>query len=1116
MNRSIFTILNSSCTLGLSIMALCWAGASSANVEAFENHIRPVLAENCFSCHDADKSEGQFKIHSKVSYAKGGTRSGMDMANVNKLVIQVLQNNTDFPHPTHILSNDEHANLLEWVRKGAIWPEPVKTAITATMAEYIDESRKVHWSYQPVKKPELPTVKNTAWVQSPIDTFILAKLEEAGLEASGVADPHSLLRRIYYDLIGLPPTYEQMQSFAQDPSLESVGKIIDELLASPQYGERWGRYWLDVARYSDTKGFGLAEDRYFPYPHTYRDYVIRAFNEDMPYDQFIIEQLAADKLELNDDPSALAALGFITLGRQFPGDRNATLDDQIDVVMRGFQGLTVSCARCHDHKFDAIPTADYYSIYGIFRSSHRPSQLPLLSKPDESDAGYMEYKMELDKREKALEDFTVSLHEKHLRGTRTQLAKYLQFTHEALDEDNHTTIRQHMRENEKDLTWNLVQRWLTFLKTNENKADPVFDPWWAYAQLDMATFAEKSPAVLNSLDKTGLSTTIVNHFKTNPPQSMAEVNEYYGTVLHGAHKEWQALLNSEDSDVAVPNALADPERELLRQALYGEKSPANIPASDAIGLSDIEDRKRINARRETIQTHMSTHPSRPDRAMVLADTSSLYNPYVFKRGKEGVRGEDVPRRFLAVLSNDDRSDYDDGSGRLHLAKAIASKDNPLTARIMVNRVWMHHFGQAIVDTPSDFGSQGSRPTHPELLDYLAWEFMEDGWSVKRLHKRIMMSSVYLQTSAETPEGMKADPDNKLLGHFQRRRLDFEAMRDSMLLASDKLDITMGGHSVDISKEPFPNRRTVYAEVDRQDLPAVFSTFDFAEPGAHSEKRFQTTVPQQSLYFMNNAFVAEQARTIAKKVVEEHESTDVRIQNLYRELLKREVKQRELVLGKSFVESMKDVPILKIEQPKSKSDWLYGYGTVDPVNGKTTTFTEFPYWSGEAYQGDANWPEGNLGYAQLTKRGGHPGDENHSVVRRWISPVNSTISMVGELYHYSSVGDGIKAYMISSREGIIWEGEVQDDMILTEFNDRSIQIGDTVDLVVVSNGESAEDRFRWHPRLFLSAEDATQYPKQDWLTRFDYEGPPPKLPKPLAAWEQYAQVLLMTNEFLFLD
>jgi hypothetical protein len=930
-----------------SVVSISTAG-HAADSEFFEKNIRPVLAENCFGCHGADVSEADLRLDSAEDFTRALADRDLLSTEGQGLLESVVTNQTDFNHPLIELAADSHTNLLNWIQSGAEWPATVDTSMIPSMADYVAKAKREHWSFQPLTAENTSTpdvMDDNDWARSPIDHFILSKLHDAGLSPSEGAEPSHLIRRMYYDLIGLPPTYEEIQAFVADPSPDAIEATIDALLASPHYGERWGRYWLDVARYSDTKGYGREAEQYFSFPHTYRDYVIRAFNEDLPIDDFIVQQLAADQLDLGDDPRPLAALGFITVGRQFPGDRNATLDDQIDVVMRGLQGMTVSCARCHDHKFDPIPTADYYSLYGVFRSSHQPADLPLIETPDESTEAFQIYKAELDKQEKILAAFLATIDD-----------------------------------------------------------------------------AEKD---------------------------------------------------------------------------------------------DPEVKKKLAARRAAVRTHVNSHPNRPDRAMVLADTKPLFEPYIFLRGKAGQKGDNVPRRFLAVVSDTERTPFEHGSGRLDLARAIASEDNPLTARVFVNRVWMHHFGQALVGTPSDFGYQGKRPSHPELLDFLARTFMDGDWSLKRLHKRIMMSSTYQQSSVESFDARDSDPENELLSHFKRRRLDFEAMRDSLLVASGNLDRTLGGHSEQMIEAPFSTRRAVYAEIDRQNLPTMFATFDFPMPGAHSAGRFETTVPQQSLYLMNNAFVAEQARTVAGNTSEET-TGETRIKDMYRRVFSRDASAREVQIGLGFIDAMTKTEPLQVEMPAEKTDWLYGIGSVHEESGTTKTFSEFPYWSGEAYQGDSHWPEGKFGWAKLVKHGGHPGGSDHAVIRRWTSPVDSTISFIGELHHFSSEGNGIKAYIVSSREGIIWSGEVQDDFIMTEFQGHPIRKGDTVDLVVTSNGAEAEDRFRWHPRLYLSGEDATQYPKQDWLTRFDFQGPAPVTPEPLEPWAQYAQVLLMSNEFMFVD
>ncbi len=895
----------------------------------FETTIRPLLAERCYGCHGATQALGTVRLDE----SPGPSAERLRVA---------LQPGKDDGHPPTDLTPAELDLLLEWTSQGA--PRPASASRPNQrlgMDELIAVTRQNHWAFRPVVNPDSPAVGNGAWIQSPIDTFVLASLEKVGLAPSAEASRATLIRRAYHDLLGLPPTLEEIEAFAGDPSPQAYEAMIDRLLASPHFGERWGRHWLDVARYSDTKGSAFAEERLFPFAHTYRDYVIRAFNEDLPYDQFILQQLAADKLELGEDKRPLAALGFLTLGRTFGGQIHERMDDRIDVVTRGLLALTVSCARCHDHKFDPVPTADYYSLYGIFRSSREPAELPLIGESDASAPAYQEY----------------------LQGL---------------------------------------------------------------AELEAALARDEAAA------------------------------------------------------------LGNPE-------LQGKQAQ----------------------RRKAVEKFKNTHPGRPDRAMALEDTPELFNPTIFMRGDPNRPGEAVPRRFLAVLEGGERSAYTADSGRLELARAIASRENPLTARVFANRVWMHLFDTPLAGTPSDFGLQGEEPTHPELLDYLAWDFMEHGWSMKHLIRSIMLSSTYRQASDVHEAGLAIDAENKLLWRQNRRRLGFEAMRDRLLAASGNLDPRMGGIATNIALPPYGNRRTVYAEVDREALPAMFRIFDFATPATHTPVRFETTVPQQALYLMNNSFVAEQARrAAARPEVLSQDAAPARVRALYHALLNREPLAREIDLGVQFVaeQDVAEAHVPLREAPR----WLYGYGTLDESTGRVTSFTELPHWTGEAFQGEAKLPGATLGWAMLNRLGGRPGDPQHTVIRRWISPVDSKVAVVGELYHYSSAGDGVKGYIISSRSGILWQGDVQDGMLPTVADESEIRAGDTIDLVVECKENDQEDLFRWHPRIYLTGDNASQFARQDWISRFDFEGPPPAPPVPLAPWEQYAQVLLMSNEFIFVD
>jgi hypothetical protein len=495
-----------------------------------------------------------------------------------------------------------------------------------------------------------------------LDRFVLSRLEAAGLTPSPPATPNVLLRRLYYDLIGLPPTAADVAEFVADPTDAHYEVAVDRLLASPRFGERWARHWLDIARYADTKGYVFTEDRGYKHAYTYRDWVIASFNADRPFDRFVVAQLAGDQI---DDPSCASASGFLTLGRRFLNRQPDIIDDRIDVVTRGLMGLTVSCARCHDHKYDPISAADYYAMYGVFASS--------------------------------------------------------------------------------------------------------------------------------------------------------------------------------------------------------EEKP------------------------------------RDDAPPALVDAATPYDPHVFLRGNAGNPGPKVDRRFLTILAADGKPPaFQHGSGRREMAEAIASSENPLTARVWANRVWGHLFGDPLVATPSDFGVRGAAPTHPELLDWLACDLMEDGWSTKRLIRRIVLSSTYRQASETRPECVAVDADNRLLWRTNRRRLDLEQMRDTILVVAGRLDETMGGPSVSLTDAPFSTRRSVYGFIERQNLPAFFRTFDFANPNTHTPERPLTTSPQQALFLMNSPFVMEQSIHLAARSAETKDRS-ARIQSLYRFALGRDASADELSDALAFVD-----------------------------------------------------------------------------------------------------------------------------------------------------------------------------------------------------------------------
>jgi len=745
---------------------------SPSDLQFFETKVRPILVNNCYKCHsrEADKIKGGLMLDTREAWLHGGnTGPAIVPGNPEKslLISAVGYKDEDLQMPPkgEKLSDAQIADLTEWVRRGA--PDPRTLVAKGSSSTYGGVGR-AHWAFQPVKKPAIPAVSNADWVRTPVDAFVLAKLDANGMAPNAPADKSTLIRRVTFDLTGLPPTEKEIEDFLTDTAPDAYARVVDRLLASPHYGERWARYWLDVARYSDTKGEPPKQpkesnDPRFPFAWTYRDYVINAFNADKPYNQFVTEQLAADILLKNQiakarakdknaeppsDESALAALGFLTLGPQFEGRMDDIVGDRIDVTTKAFLGLTVACARCHDHKFDPIPTKDYYSLYGVFANTQVPDeqQLPPLQTKMARTAELLDYIAKSD----------------DLKKKREQV------------------------------------------------------------QADFAAFQRE-------------------RVRTRKP---------------------------------------DPEKrkELQRRDREIDKEIADLD---------------------------SNHPGAIPRANALFDVPRSKDYPVLLRGETQNKGDVVPRRFLEILSPNpkNRPEWHEGSGRLQLAQAIVDPKNPMTARVLVNRIWQQHWGTGIVLTPDDLGNQSAPPSHPELLDYLAATFVENGWSIKALHRLIVLSNTYQQAATTNAKFAEVDPDNRLLWRANLRRLDFEEMHDALLTITGELDRTMGGRPVLITSEGFASRRAIYTSIDRRSPPELLTQFDFPSPDVASGKRYTTIVPQQALFLMNSPMVIEAARKLVDRASFAALKTDEeRVASLYLAVYQRPPTKQEIALAVRYVKA----------------------------------------------------------------------------------------------------------------------------------------------------------------------------------------------------------------------
>jgi hypothetical protein len=826
--------------------------------------------------------------------------------------------------------------------------------------------------------------------------------------------------------------------------------------------------------------------------------------------------------------------------------------------MRGTQGLSVGCARCHDHKFDPIPTKDYYSLYGIFNGSTE-RELPLVTDLEQSTR-YAEFLKGLREREEKLEQTFRKKCDELSERLRGQCAQYLGAV---LEVDKLPSEEFYAIRGPEDLNPTIVRQWDVYLRQTARQANPVFAPWHELEKLPSEDFALRAAEVIQAFSAQTnlpgdaavqgsqgaagilpaapwgrLNAAVLRVFKSNPPDSMRDVAKRYGELLVNAHKTWRELLKQAGQEkTPAPEALPDREQEELRRVLYGVDSPVLVPNGAIVDLEwffDEGGRVELAKLQAEIDRWIIKSAS-PPYAVILADRQTQRNPRVFVRGNPANKGEEVPRQFLAILSGENREPFTRGSGRLELAEAIASKTNPLTARVMVNRIWLHHFGAGLVRTPSDFGTRCDPPSHPQLLDWLACRFMAENWSIKKIHRLIMLSAVYQQSSevgqasslSETTDSGQhrlltsaatVDPENRLLWHFNRQRLDFESARDALLAVSGEMDANTGGKPVELFKQPFAQRRTIYGFIDRQFLPGVFRVFDFANPDMHSPQRLDTTVPQQALFFMNSPFVVERARALAGRTASVKKS-DHRIQELYRLVLQRPATARQVELAKGFIADAETLPPPEPQQPVV-SPWQYGFGEYDEEARRMKTFEALPQFTGEAWQGGADWPDSKLGWVQLTAQGGHAGNDlQHAAVRRWVAPHDGTVSIGGTLHHEHKEGDGIRGRIVSSRAGPLGSWTLHNDKTETKVETLEVKSGDTLDFVVDFNANLNSDDFTWSPVIKSkdqSADGSSSEYATEWNAKRDFSGPPEQPPRPLSPWEKYAQVLLLSNEFMFVD
>ncbi|MFZ9792390.1 MAG: DUF1553 domain-containing protein [Gemmataceae bacterium] len=736
--------------------------------EHFEKKVRPLLVERCWKCHGEETSRSELRLDSREAILKGGKRGRAVETSIPpaSLLLQVVKRTGELKMPPDgPLSPQQVADLELWVNQGAVFPKATKIA----------KAESSHWSFLPLANPKLPSVKKHAWVTNPIDQFILSKLEAANIQTSPEADRLSLIRRLSLDLTGIAPTYDEIQTFIQDQSPNAYEKLVDRYLASPAYGERWGRHWLDIARYADSNG--LDENVAHGNAWRYRDYVIRSMNENLPFNQFIIEQIAGDLLphkSLTEKHSRLVATGYLSLGPKVLAEVDKKkmemdiIDEQIETMGKTFMGMTLGCARCHDHKFDPISTGEYYSLAGVFKSTKTMESLVTIAKWNENviaseaeEKSFKEHSAKIAASKKAAEDF--------LEEQRKQLE-----AKDKLPKDKKATAKE------------------------------------VEAKLEESAKAElkKIKDVTASLEK-----------------SLPEV-------------------------------------------------------ATAMGVSE----------------------------------GNITDVAIHLRGNTERLGKVMPRAVPVVLSANKQPKFSEkSSGRLEIARWVASDANPLTARVIVNRVWRWHFGQGIVASVDNFGLLGEKPSHPELLEWLAKYFTSHDWSIKDLHRLILLSSTYRQSSANVPESARKDSGNRLYWRFTPRRMEAEVIRDSMLSITRELDRSMGGSMLQVKNRAFffdhtskdttkydSPRRSVYLPIVRNNLYEVFSLFDSTDAAVANGDRASTTIAPQALFFLNSKLVMDSAETLAKRALGQGSLLESQISFLYETALGRAATPSEIAHGKDFL------------------------------------------------------------------------------------------------------------------------------------------------------------------------------------------------------------------------
>ncbi|WP_051670785.1 DUF1553 domain-containing protein [Bryobacter aggregatus] len=956
----------------------------------FEKNIRPILVKQCLACHSATSQPimGSLRLDTREMVLKGGSR-GPSITPGNPaeslLLKAVLHTAGALKMPPGPKMKDaDLAMLAQWIEMGAPWGNPLTTSAAP----------KTYWAFIKPTMPKTPELKNATWAKSPIDAFLLKSLEAKGLSPAPPADKRTLIRRATYDLIGLPPTPVEVQSFLADNSPQAYPNLIDRLLASPRYGERWGRHWLDVARYADSNG--LDENLVYKNAFRYRDYVIAAFNKDKPYDQFLTEQLAGDLLPESSDLQTTferwTATGFLSLGAKMLAEDDPKkmemdiVDEQLDTTARAFMGMTVGCARCHDHKFDPIPTADYYGMAGIFKSSKTMENFKVVAKwheyvlaPKEQRDQLAAHEAKIEAKRKEISAITKSENDTLTNDAKNHVGAYL-LASARLQHDQEIRIAPVETSSQGislasppkndgktiDFSFDIPKAgqyqldildqergagtadifvngtWvLQGLPPVQNRAASPETPGWTYLaivqlQRGKNTIRMEHASKFPKFDKLLLSPHTAKETPLTPVQ-IAALHKVNPTILEqlmdffdrsqgapaSALYEWEtkektpALAAQYESK--FQQALRDKDNAALKPllAFLEEKfGPFRAPANARRYYSEAA-KAKLKVFDEELKTLEKATPDFP-KAMGVTEGDQIADTQIHTRGSHWTLGETVPRHFLSVIDGKKLPEIGDKtSGRLQLAQWLTQPDHPLTSRVMVNRIWRNHFGRGIVPSVDNFGRLGEAPTNQPLLDYLALRFIENKWSIKAMHREMMLTNAYQMSSTLDAKANEADPENVLLWRFPRRRLEAEAIRDGVMSSSGELTTKMGGTILDYKDRAYVANtskggsvdydrpiRSVYVPVVRSSMYEVFSAFDLPDPTMSNGDRDATVVAPQALFMMNSSVILIHSRKMADSLLADQTlDNQGRIRQAYERALSRPPTAQEIDQALTFLGSI---------------------------------------------------------------------------------------------------------------------------------------------------------------------------------------------------------------------